>query len=181
MADGELRKRVLDEADRIYARRSAIDAFVSSRDLPLGIHQLVEFLEKSEVTLSPSQQRQLFADRGLRADFQRLKALRQTLAMPVLAAASDGQVTERRIDGGSIRLHPSRIADQYYVIIRFGSPSQYPRTLLLEAEAGEIVKRVLPEPDEGGELMFVCDIRQEADARFVALVRDPSTTGSFLA
>jgi hypothetical protein len=173
--------RMHDLAERIYARRSALEAARARRQLPIGVHQLVEFLGKPDAVLTWEQQRTLFADRRLIADFRRLKAMQQVAAMPQLAAASDGQLKERRVDGGSIRLHPSRIANQYYVVIRFGSPAQYPRALVLESEAGEILKRALPQPDANGELMFICDVRNDADARLVALISDPATVGSFLA
>lgn len=167
-------------ADLIFARRAALAEQAAPTETRLAVHDLVAFLSHTDTVLTAAQQRALFADPRLREDYRRLKAAREVLPLPALAAASDGQAAERRLESGSVRVHPSRVPQQVYVIIRYMPPARPPRMLLLESDAGEVVKRALPEPDASGEVLIVCDTRQEADARFVRLVRDPLTSGSFL-
>ena len=83
--------------------------------------------------------------------------------------------------GGSIAIHPSRVAGQVYVIVHFTSPDNTPRALLLESTSGEIIKRALPNADPQGELMMVLNENNEADASFLRLLADPTSTGTFVA
>ena len=169
----------LDRADRTFARRAALEE-AAPEEPQLGFHTLVEFLRRPDAVLTPSQQRLLFANPRLREGYRRLQAAYEVFPLPLLAAASDGAAVERRLESGSVRVHPSRLPQQVYVIIRYTPPVKPPRMLLLESGAGEIVKRALPEPDANGEVLIVCDTRQETDASFIRLVRDPLTVGSFL-
>lgn len=168
-----------DRADLTFARRAALEEVVAAEPR-LGVHELVEFMSRPEAALTHGQQRMLFADPRLREDFRRLKAAYEAFPLPILAAASDGAAVERQLPSGSVRVHPSRLPQQVYVIIRYATPAKPPRMLLLESDAGEVVKRPLPEPDANGEVLIVCDTRQEADASFVRLISDPLTVGSFL-
>jgi hypothetical protein len=68
-----------------------------------------------------------------------------------------------------------------YVIVHFTSPDNTPRALLLESTSGEIIKRALPNADPQGELMMVLNENNEADASFLRLLADPTSTGTFVA
>ena len=80
-----------------------------------------------------------------------IKAQLRAVDVPMQAAASDGVARTRNFAGGSTESDPSRVVGQVYVIIQFDQPSEARSTLLLEAAAGSIVKRRLPEADAAGE------------------------------
>jgi len=166
-------------ADRLYAARSALAETERPRHR-FGIAEIVQFLNDPSRSLTSEEQRSLFADPRLRADYKRLKALATSFEMPALAAASSGKVDARRFDGGSINIHPSRIAGQLYVILRFNTPTDHPRAMLLESTSGEVIKRALPGADPQGEVMMVLNENNEADARFLRLLADPTSTGTFV-
>ena len=166
-------------ADQLYAARSAVAETKRPRHR-FGVAEIVQFLNDPSRSLTPDEQRALFADPRLRADYRRLKAGATTFEMPALAAASSGNVNSRRFDGGSIAIHPSRIPGQLYVIVHFNSPASSPRAMLLESTTGDLVKRVLPSADQQGEVMMVLSESNEADAAFLRLLADPTATGTFV-
>src|SRR5262249_44481004 len=131
-------------------------------------------------TLSMEQQRRLFAEPRLRADYRRLKAELGAIDMPALAAASVGDVTDRRFAGGTVRIHPSRVGGQVYVVLRFTGLGIPPRSLLLETPGVELIKRPLPKPDPSGDMVIVLDPKNSADEVFLRAVTDPTSSGSFL-
>jgi hypothetical protein len=166
-------------ADQLYAARSALADTKRPRH-HFGVAEIVHFLSDPTRSLTPEEQRALFADPRLRADYRRLKAQAATFEMPALAAASSGSVNARRFDGGSIAIHPSRIPGQLYVIVRFTGTTSSPRALLLESTTGDLVKRALPSADQQGDVMMVLDENNDADAGFLRLLADPTSTGTFL-
>jgi len=165
-------------ADKIYAARTALAE--TERPHRLGVAEIVRFLNDPNRSLSMEDQRALFADPKLRADYRRLKALSAIADLPALAAASAGEVNSRRFDGGTLTIHPSRVPGQIYVLLRFNWPAGPPRMLLLENAQGELIKRSLPAADAGGEAMMVLDQKNMSDAGFLRLISDPTSTGSFL-
>ncbi len=166
-------------ADQLYAARSAVADTTRPRRR-FGVAEIVHFLSDPARSLTPEEQRALFADPRLRADYRRLKAQATTFEMPALAAASSGNVSARRFDGGSIAIHPSRIPGQLYVIVRFNGPTSSPRAMLLESTTGEVIKRALPSADQQGDVMMVLDENNDADAGFLRLLADPTSTGTFV-
>jgi hypothetical protein len=176
----ETEDEFINRVDRLYAARTAVAESKPLRHR-FGIAEIVQFLGDPSRSLTPDEQRLLFTDPRLRADYRRLKAQATTFEMPALAAASSGNVTARRFDGGSITIHPSRIAGQIYVILRFNSPESSPRALLLESASGDVVKRALPGADQQGEVMMVLNEKDDADAAFLRLLADPTATGTFMA
>jgi hypothetical protein len=166
-------------ADQLYAARSAL-ADTKGPQRRFGIAEIVQFLSDPSRSLTSEEQRALFADPRLRSDYRRLKAQATTFEMPALAAASSGNVNARRFDGGSITIHPSRIPGQLYVILRFNWPANSPRAMLLEGATGDLVKRALPSADQQGEVMMVLDENNDADAGFLRLLADPTSTGTFV-
>jgi hypothetical protein len=166
-------------ADRLYAARSALAETKRPR-LRFGIAEIVQFINDPTRSLSPEEQRELFANPRLRADYRQLKTQATTFEMPALAAASSGNVNSRRFDGGTIAIHPSRIPGQLYVILRFEGPANSPRAILLESPSGDLVKRALPGADQQGEVMMVLNEKNEDDAGFLRLLADPTSTGTFV-
>lgn len=165
--------------DRLYAARSALAETKRPRHR-FGVAEIVQFVNDPSRSLTPEEQRALFADPRLRADYRRLKAQAATFELPALAAASSGNVNARRFEGGSITIHPSRIPGQLYVIVRFNQPGSAPRAILLESTSGELTKRALPSADQQGEVMMVLNESSEADAGFLRLLADPTSTGTFV-
>src|SRR4051794_41096697 len=98
-------------ADRLYAARAAMDE-IGQPVRRLGIADIVRFLGDPTRSLSIDEQRALFSDPQLRADFRRLKAQFAAVELPTLAAASSGQVNMRRFEGGTVNIHPSRVPGQ---------------------------------------------------------------------
>jgi hypothetical protein len=166
-------------ADQLYAARSALADAKPPRHR-FGIAEIVQFLNDPSRSLAPEEQRALFADPRLRADYRRLKDQATAFEMPALAAASSGDVNVRRFDGGSIAIHPSRIPGQIYVIVHFNSPAISPRAMLLESTTGDLVKRILPGADQEGKVMMVLNENDSADTAFLRLLTDPTTTGTFV-
>ena len=72
------------------------------------------------------------------------------------------------------------MAGQIYVILRFSSPAGAPRMMLLESATGRSVKRALPAADQQGEVMMVFNEGSDADAGFLRLLSDPTSTGTFV-
>jgi hypothetical protein len=169
----------VDAADRLYAARSAV-ADAPSGGPRIGVAELVQFLSDPRSQLPPEAQRLLFSNPRLRADFKRLKASLRCVELPALAAASDGEVDQRSFEGGSVRLHPSRVGGQTYALFQFSWPTATPRALLLESASGDIVKRPLPTADATGQAVLVLDQNQPDDGAFLRLIADPTTVGSFI-
>jgi hypothetical protein len=165
-------------AEKLYAARSALAETEPSRRR-LGVAEILQFLNDPQRSLSMEEQRALFADPRLRADYQRLKSQVAITELPALAAASAGDVNSRRFEGGTVSIHPSRVQGQIYVILRFSWPTP-PRIMLLENTAGDLVKRSLPSADANGEVMIVLDEKKSPDAAFLRMIRDPTSTGSFV-
>jgi hypothetical protein len=170
---------IWQHADQLYAARAAI-AEAQARPHGLGVAELVQFLVDPSRSLSPAEQQALFASPRLRADFQRLKADLRVVALPAQAAASSGPAHSRRFEGGSVRLHPSRVAGQTYVLFQFTWPTGTPAALLLEGVDGNLVKRTLPAGDASGQVVLVLDQGSAPDQQFLQLIADPRTVGSFL-
>lgn len=171
---------VPDGADRLYAARSALAEAARGR-ARVGVAELVRFLTDPQSELSPEAERALFASPQLRADFQRLKRRLRLVELPAVAAASVGGVTSRTFEGGSVRVHPSRIEGQFYAVFQFEAATSRPGALLLEEASGRVAKRTLPAPEATGQVVLVLDRSNPADGLFLHLLVDPTTTGSFLA
>jgi hypothetical protein len=166
-------------AELLYAARSAL-LEAGSPVQRVGVAELVQFLNDPARSLSTEEQRALFTDPKLLAAYRRLKAQLRAVEMPVLAAASDADVTARRFVGGTIRVHPSRVPGQSYVIFRFDQAGSSPRSLILEGAKGELVKRSLPSADDRGELVLVLSQGNAGDREFLQLLSDPRSAGTLL-
>ena len=74
-------------ADRLYAARSAL-AESQPATPRLGVGYIVQFLSDPQRRLSMDEQRALFANARLRADYRRLKSQHSVVELPTMAAAS---------------------------------------------------------------------------------------------
>jgi hypothetical protein len=170
-----------ERAERLYAARSAL-AETKTPKRCLGIAELVQFLNDPQRSLTMEEQRSLFGNLQLRADYRRLKSQLVIAAeLPALAAASTGDVNSRRFDGGTVSIHRSRVPGQIYVLLRFSASFAPSHAMLLEGSKGDLIKRSLPPADANGDVMLVLDEKNDSDARFLRLLSDPTSTGAFLA
>ncbi|HUN40528.1 MAG TPA: hypothetical protein VMU81_09575 [Acetobacteraceae bacterium] len=159
---------------------------------------LVAFFEGT-TTLTHGQQRQLFADAGLRQRFEDLKRQRSArrpvpgnqettqIAGPVVelhalaAAATDqGSDFRRPFSGGQLRISPVGIDQQVYLIFTFDDPGIATRVLLVERSRDQRIERLELPAAEDGEILLVKDLAVPSDAELVALLRDPAAVGAFL-
>ena len=170
----------------LFARRAAFAAASAQcrgsgdgEHHPVGIADLARFLTDPEMLLSVAQQRYLFSKPRLRADFQALKRRLRLPEMAKSAAASDGAVLMRRFDGGTVKVHDSRIPNHVYVMLLLANGSVTPQAILLENAAG-VIKRRLPSPDSFGKVMLVLDRANTPDADFLSRITDPACTGAFV-
>jgi len=171
-----------DRTETIYAAHMALRNGTRNPEA-LGVRELVQFLTIPGQRLSPSQTTALFKNAHLRETYLLLKSLRTLHVVPSLAAASTGNVEERRFDGGSLRLTASRTGSQVYLLIRFTREGdQFPAAghLIIETPQGMIEKISLPEPDSSGEILLVLDESEPSDARLLSALRDPLAVGDFV-
>jgi hypothetical protein len=179
-------KDVFQRAEDLFVARSVI-ADAQPQAERLSIADLYRFLTDPAFTLTAEQQALLFADRRLRADYQRLKqdlspASRPQGAFefPRVAAASDRALDERQFPHGSIQIAESQ-ADSRQVYVVFAlQQAQEVRALILESVRGHLTKLKLEAPDTDGIIQLLLDTRNDVEAEVVRLLRDPETTGMFV-
>lgn len=177
-------QKQFERAEDLYVRRAAALDAGPAAPSQLMFADLLAFLLESGRQLSPEQQRQLFTDARLRADYARLKrdvlARRGTFELPRLVAAGDRDLDERRFPGGVARLARSTTdAAQVYLVIELDDRASAPGTLILESEMGALVKLALPAADDG-VIQLLLDERSATEAQVLALMRDPNATGALL-
>lgn len=176
---------VLQRADEIFLARSLISVEArpaESRQI-FGVAELVRFLADPEAVLTAEQSRALFSDRRLADSFRALRRRASAFDMPAMAAASDGELSDRTFPGGLIRIRPARIGGQFYVSITLTEDTGgvVPRQLLLVREAtGETSRIAIADPGDGAVLLVVLDPATEAGGRALAMLRDPMVEGTFL-
>jgi hypothetical protein len=171
---------IAHHAERIFAGRTAV-AETARRGRPrIGVAELVQFLSDPQRSLSLDEQRALFTNPQLRADYRRLKSELTVSQIPMQAAASSGELSSRRFDGGTVNIHRSRRPGQVYVVFRFSRKDPFPCAIIVENAGGELEKRPLPTPDENGVAMLLLDVNKISDASFLQLISDPTSTGSFV-
>jgi hypothetical protein len=167
-------------AARLFAARSAM-AEAKRRAQRPALAELAMALTDPRRDLCAAGRRVLLSDLRLRADFNRLKVRLGCIELPALMAASGGEETSlRRFGGGTVRVHPSRVAGQVYVLFQFMWPQGSPQAVLLEGASGEVVKRALPAADASGRAVLVLDQKRAPDELFLRLITEPTTTGSFI-
>ena len=191
-------------ASEIYSVLTLLEEAEPASPEPLRRSHLVELLANGK-PLTADQQRALFDSPRLIAEFRCLKhdfaltlpARPQTrashaaqgrqdapvLELPALvAAASTGAADfERQFVGGKLRICPTGIDEQVYVLITLDDPGLCPRTLVVESEVRKVIVSVaLPARDSDGDILLIKDLADETDSSIVALLRDPTAKGTFL-
>ncbi|MGJ8547584.1 MAG: hypothetical protein ACSHWZ_19220 [Sulfitobacter sp.] len=172
---------IFERANEIYAATRVIDDAHAPAD-SVGIAEIYRGLTNPDQAITNELSRALFASPALRSVFQTVQGRFAVATMPAMAAASDRKLVERQIDGGSARLTPSKRGDQMYLTLQMGSDlPAVPLVLIMVSEVDEtIVKRLLPAPDETGELLVVLDRADTVDAAFIAALEDPRFVGTFV-
>jgi hypothetical protein len=174
----EEHEQLREIAKRLFVGRSVLDETKARKTL--GLAEIYSFLTDPGRSFSQEQQRALFLDRNLLMAYREIKADLKHVEMPSLAAAGDAALDTRSFAGGNVRVAPSRLQGQTYVIMRFNWPSGPPRAIVLEGKNGEFQKRALPKPDADGELLMVLTQSVPADQMFLRLLADPTASGSFI-
>lgn len=174
-----MREEIALHADALYAARCAMAETQPARSR-FGVAEIVQYLSDPQATLSSEQQRQLFAEPRLLADFRRVTQRLALAQIPAAAAAGSGSVDVRRFDVGTARVIASRVPGQTYVIFRFNADVNIPHTLVLESANGELLKRALVPADQSGEIILVLDHKNVFDETFLRLFTDPGTVGTFI-
>ena len=191
-------------ANEIYSVLTLLEEADPPSPEPLRRCHLIELLTNGK-PLTVEQQRALFASPRLVAEFRCLKrdfavalharpetpASRASegredvaiLELPALvAAASLGDADfERHFVGGKLRICPTGIEEQVYILITLDDPAPSPRSLVIESETRNVVLPIdLPARDADGDILLIKDLSDQADASLVALLRDPTAKGTFL-
>jgi hypothetical protein len=155
------------------------------------VTELKHYLMDVGATLTADLRRALLIDAGLRKKLHQLwaelAALGGGIALPTMAAASDGELSERRFEGGVVRLAESaKDARQVYVIIEFDRswlqawrPSFSPTVLLLCSPDGRVAKLELESFDHDGIVQDLLNTADQEKKQIVELLRDPLTVGRF--
>lgn len=172
---------VLMRCETIYALRRAMSTATRPGDRRLGVADLVAYLTQPGRTFSAGEKRELLASAQLQSDLRRLRSEMAVCTVPRLAAAAtQAQYTDRAFDGGRLRIHPSNVRGQSYVLVQFENPARSSALLTLEGADGQLTKRALPKPDDRGRVLLVLDTAQPADAEFLRLAGDPLSQGAFM-
>ncbi|MEQ9329396.1 MAG: hypothetical protein RJQ21_19095 [Rhodospirillales bacterium] len=133
---------------------------------------LYAYARSGDPAIPPALARDLASIPRLRDD---LRALLRDLALyradRVAAASSGGTMTQRRGDGFSLDLKPSRTGDgQVYALVILSDPDRAPRTLFIQPPDGALLK--VPLPDAAGARLQV--LFEPGDPALAAL-RDPAS------
>lgn len=171
---------IADRADEIFVSQSLLEEG-ALQGAPFGVREIAMFLTDHTVQLLPEQTRLLFSDRSLNDAYQRLKARLTAIPMPMVAAASDGDVIDRVFPGAQIRVRPSKRKGQSFLVIFFeaGHTDPSPSILVLQSQ-DEIVKLALPAADDQGQCIIILDEADSHDARTLAFLVDPFIEGAFI-
>lgn len=126
--------------------------------------------------------RALLARPALRADLAALRARFARMALPAVAAASDGDLDERPVPGGVLTLFAPPEETSVYLSLRLTDPppADVALSLLLETEAGEVLSLPLPPFNDEGTIAMILDRTDAGDAALIAALRAPRTRGDFV-
>src|SRR2546421_7949895 len=106
--------------------------------LSLTFVDLVRYLSDMSASLTADQWRLCREDPRVRADYDALKRNLSVAELPQAAAASQGDLEERTFPGGRLRIRPSALAGQVYLILTLDRVPTTPRILLVEGKDGEV-------------------------------------------
>ena len=171
---------ISERAEHLYVARAVVEDALPEA-LPLTFADLVRYLSDATATMTAEQWRLTRENPRIRADYDQLVSNLQIAELPQAAAASQGELQERTFPGGQLRIRPSALAGQVYLIVTIEATLAVPRMLMIEGKDGEVARLVLPSPDADRSMLLIQDTtKNEADARAVRLLRDPTSSGVFL-
>lgn len=171
-----------DDVDAAYAALTTVEEGARSPGA-ISMRDLYRYVTDGEFELTSEQRATLTFNAVVRRSYRALCQQLAVVDMPLVAAASDGDVLERVFNGAQVRLTPSSRVPQFYLGIVFDSElvKRGPLKLHVEGPSG-ITRRVLPAADDLGEVQIVLDPdRYEADRLLLSLLRDPRSVGAFVA
>lgn len=172
---------VLARTETLYASRRTMSEATQPGERRLGIADLVAYLTQPGRALTTAEKRELNSSARLQSDLRRLRSELAVCAVPRLAAAAtEARFTDRAFDGGRLRIHPSNVRGQSYVLVQFEDPMTLPALIALEGADGQLTKRALPKPDDQGRVLLVMDTAEPEDAEFLRLAGDPLSQGAFM-
>ena len=176
-SDAELLAEVAEDYGNPYALSEEFDKIVNSissaQERNAGAQTLLQFDEQEALlvglkryltnvsaTLGQDLRKLLLIDESFRT---RLSLMLEEMSrqagcyrLPHAVAASDGNLHERRFEGGLLRLAESqKDRQQVYVIIELDNPSAYPRALILSGPDGDVAKLLLEAPDDDGVVQIL--------------------------
>ncbi len=179
-----------DEAERIRDRMLASPVFFDE------VMALADYLDETDALVKSAAEASLpvrlaavftsgtsFALRlepKLRSAFETLVTKHTTAFGPLTAvvAAASNKVDSRRIEGGSVSLHPSTSPNHMVIVCVLDRPD-VPCALYLKGADGEMAWEALPEPRADGSVLLVKRLDDDEDSRFVRLFQHPSTKAGF--
>ncbi|WP_460018353.1 hypothetical protein [Magnetospira thiophila] len=132
---------------------------------------LYAYVAGGDPVMAPGLARALAVDARLQADLRALVADMAVYRADRVAAASSGGVTQRRGDGFTLDLRPSRSGDgQVYGLITLVEAQKVPRVLFVQPQDGPPMKALLPEAARGRvQVMF------EPEDPILAALQDPAS------
>jgi hypothetical protein len=171
---------VNQHAEDLYVARSV--ATEASVEPPaVSFADLLRYVTDRSTRLTAAQWKFCQDHPRLSADYRALVDKFALALLPQAAAASQGELQERNFPGGNLRIRPSSVPGQVYLIFTIGSELRACRFLLLEGADGSTARIELPEPDVDGGMLVIQDIAgNEADASAIRLLCNPTTSGVFL-
>lgn len=167
-----------DDAEATYGTWLLFNEGTAAADF-VGTRDLVRFVADPDFELTPAQSAALFANPRVRASYRGLLERFSVATVPIVAAASDGDVEERVFAGARVVLSPSVREPEYYLRFELEPwlAAMQPLHLHLMGKAG-IVKRSVPLTADMDEVTLILNpARDPADGLLLALLRDPASVG----
>ena len=103
-----------DDAEATYGTWLLFNEGTAAADF-VGTRDLVRFVADPDFELTPAQSAALFANPRVRASYRGLLERFSVATVPIVAAASDGDVEERVFAGARVVLSPSVREPEYYL------------------------------------------------------------------
>lgn len=170
-----------DRALALFVAERLLEQPVSPRPM-LGPGDLAAFLLGDTRVSAAMVNRALMARPSLRADLAALRERLARLTLPAVAAASDGDLDERPLPGGSLTLYAPPGERSVYLSLRLedAPPPDVGLSLLLVTEAGEILAVPVPPFNDEGTVTVILNSADAGDAALLAALRSPRTLGDFI-
>lgn len=167
-----------DDAEATYSTWLLFNDGTVAADF-VGVRDLVRYVAEPGFELTPAQSAALDANPRVRASYLDLLQRFSVAMVPIVAAASDGDVEERILPGARVTLSPSVRVPEYYLRLELEPwlVAMQPLHLHLIGKAG-IIKRSVPLAADFDEVTLILNpARDSADGLLLALLRDPTSEG----